>query len=63
MPGADEFLKELADLTAKHGLVIGGCGCCGSPFLERTDDDSTDRPTRFNLTYSAVAQRYTVDPE
>lgn len=28
-----EFLKELAELSMKHGIVIGGCGCCGSPHL------------------------------
>lgn len=28
-----EFLKELSKLSRKHGVYIGGCGCCGSPFL------------------------------
>ena len=27
------FLDELTLLTKKHGIVIAGCGCCGSPFL------------------------------
>ncbi len=27
------FLAELAELTARHGIKIDGCGCCGSPFL------------------------------
>lgn len=27
------FLKELAELTEKHGFEIGGCGCCGSPWV------------------------------
>jgi len=31
---ADEFLQELSELTRKHGIVIYGCGCCGSPTLE-----------------------------
>jgi len=30
-----EFLKELSKLTRKHNITIGGCGCCGSPFLMR----------------------------
>lgn len=30
---ANSFLFELAELTRKYGIVIGGCGCCGSPFL------------------------------
>ena len=33
----EAFLAELAALTIKHGIQIGGCGCCGSPFLDPTD--------------------------
>lgn len=29
------FLDELAKLTNKYGIAIGGCGCCGSPYLYR----------------------------
>jgi hypothetical protein len=29
----NEFLVELAELSKKYGIVIGGCGCCGSPHL------------------------------
>ena len=32
-----EFLLELTALTRKHGISIGGCGCCGSPSLEKAD--------------------------
>lgn len=28
-----QFLAELTELTRKHGISIGGCGCCGSPWL------------------------------
>jgi hypothetical protein len=31
------FLADLAALTEKHGIKIGGCGCCGSPWLKKTD--------------------------
>ncbi len=29
------FLEELTALTKKHNLIIGGCGCCGSPVILR----------------------------
>lgn len=30
---ADAFLSELRRITARHRIAIGGCGCCGSPWL------------------------------
>ena len=30
-----KFLKGLRKLTKETGLEIGGCGCCGSPFLTK----------------------------
>jgi len=27
------FLKELSALTRRYKFSIGGCGCCGSPWL------------------------------
>lgn len=32
-PKIDDFLNELSALTQKYGIEIGGCGCCGSPWL------------------------------
>lgn len=29
----EAFLRDLDALAIKHGVVIGGCGCCGSPWL------------------------------
>ncbi len=37
------FLLELRELTIKHGIAIGGCGCCGSPWLYETTDVSNER--------------------
>jgi len=31
------FLKELAALTARYGIGICGCGCCGSPWLTKEE--------------------------
>lgn len=32
-----QFLAELSELTLKHGIAIGGCFCCGSPWLTTVD--------------------------
>ena len=34
-----EFLTELTKLTNKYGFEIGGCGCCGSPWVTSDDKD------------------------
>lgn len=38
----EKFLKELSCLSKKYDLVIGGCGCCGSPYVD-------DRVTHENV--------------
>jgi len=35
----EQFLNELTELTKKYGLAIGGCGCCGSPWLDNLEND------------------------
>jgi len=37
------FLTELGELTKKYGVAIGGCGCCGSPWLDDDADVSDER--------------------
>lgn len=27
------FLEKLSELTLSYGIIIEGCGCCGSPYL------------------------------
>lgn len=27
------FLAELSEVSRRHGIIISGCGCHGSPFL------------------------------
>ena len=33
----EQFLEELTSLTIKCQVVVGGYGCCGSPFLSEMD--------------------------
>lgn len=35
----NKFLEELSKLSREHKVVIGGCGCCGSPFLMPMSND------------------------
>jgi hypothetical protein len=34
-----EFLRELSKLSRRYKISIGGCGCCGSPFLSPISGD------------------------
>lgn len=29
----NDFLNKLTELSKKYNIRIGGCGCCGSPWL------------------------------
>lgn len=31
------FLIALTELSRKHGIVVTGCGCCGSPSLRKLE--------------------------
>ena len=50
----EEFLKELSELTQKHGFSIDGCGCCHSPWINdfKNEFDADD------LYYDNEKQKY-----
>ena len=52
----EEFLKELSELTRKYGLKIGGCGCCGSPWIY----DEEEKKTYDDLYFDEDEQKYEV---
>ena len=33
-----KFRAELTELSRRHGIAIAGCGCCGSPWVEKIND-------------------------
>ena len=35
-----EFFEEYEALCRKHGLHIGACGCCDSPWLVKVDEQT-----------------------
>jgi hypothetical protein len=36
------FLRALTRLSRKHGIIIAGCGCEGSPYLDFTPRDLSE---------------------
>lgn len=43
----EAFLKDLAELTKRHKIVITGCGCCDSPSLDDLDGSFIDGNLRW----------------
>ncbi len=29
----EAFLKDYEAVCQRHGMIVGGCGCCNSPYL------------------------------
>ena len=54
----ENFLTEMSNLTKNYGLIIGGCGCCGSPYLTQIDGEPI--PIYENLHFDKETGSYTV---
>jgi hypothetical protein len=54
----EAFIEGLTELTKKYGLSIGGCGCCGSPWIRDLQND--DMPYE-NLEFDEERETYTYE--
>jgi hypothetical protein len=54
----NSFLNDLTRLSIKYNLYIGGCGCCGSPFIS---EDSESNYLYDNLEYDYELKKYKVE--
>lgn len=43
----EEFLKALSCLSRKYKIMIGGCGCCSSPWLADMDEEDLKIDKRY----------------
>ena len=55
------FLNDLTELTKKHKIEIGGCGCCGSPWLTAKED--IHQHGRYIINKSYTQQVVFVEPD
>lgn len=37
------FILELTRLAREYGITIGGCGCCGSPWVVSGEDTTNEQ--------------------
>lgn len=53
------FLTELTELSNRYGIVIGGCGCCGSPYLDYIEE--TLKETATDLSFEDGAYEVAIE--
>lgn len=54
---AEAFLSDLRRISLKHGVVVCGCGCCGSPFLSGLGSKSKQKKMKGRYAISADFDR------
>lgn len=59
----DNFLSKLTDLTRKYKTAIGGCGCCGSPYIFRTEGEGHYKVFDFDPSNIYLANELTYAQE
>jgi hypothetical protein len=53
-----DFLRDLSALTVTYGLVIAGCGCCASPWINPVTHEDTAPAAANRLTFNHETQQY-----
>jgi hypothetical protein len=56
----EAFIADLAELSKKHGVIVGGCGECGSPWVEERSPDYY-AADYASLQWHEDTERYTYD--
>lgn len=58
-----EFLIGLEKLTRDTGVRIAGCGCCGSPFLDRVENQESRNNSEAGYGFGYAGELLWIDPE
>ena len=61
MDKLEAFIKELTELTIKHRMEIGGCGCCDSPYLLGLDNEHQFDILAGNLKFDRDKLEYGIE--
>lgn len=57
------FLIGLEKLTRDTGVCIAGCGCCGSPYLDRLFNEESRNNPAAGYGFGYQAEVSWIDPE
>lgn len=45
----EKFLRDLSELSEAYDLWIGGCGCCGSPYIMKGNGEVIGNELKVNI--------------